>query len=62
MLISCAAFGALHWTGGFWYMLLTGTVAGGSFAALALRRGGLIAPFAAHLTLNLIEFVYVAAP
>ncbi len=62
VLISCAAFGALHWTGGFWYMLLTGTVAGGSFAALALRRGGLIAPFAAHLTLNLIEFAYVAAP
>lgn len=54
--LSCMAFGLLHWTGGVWYMLLTGLVAGGAFAALALRRGGLAAPFAAHLTLNVIEF------
>ena len=37
-------------------MVLTGLVAGGTFAALALWRGGLVAPFAAHLTLNGIEF------
>jgi uncharacterized protein len=61
VLISCAAFGTLHWTGGLWYMLLTGIIAGGSFSALAVLRGGLIAPFAAHLTLNLIEFAYTAA-
>ncbi len=54
--LSCVAFGLLHWTGGIWYMLLTGVVAGGACAALALRRGGLAAPFAAHLTLNVIEF------
>lgn len=56
VVLSCAAFGLLHWTGGLWYMVLTGVVAGGSFAALAVWRGGLVAPFAAHLTLNLIEF------
>jgi hypothetical protein len=54
------AFGVLHWTGGLWYMVLTGLVAGGSFTALALWRGGLVAPFAAHLTLNMIEFAYAA--
>lgn len=56
VVLTCVAFGALHWTGGLWYMLLTGLVAGGPLAWLALRRGGLAAPFAAHLTLNLIEF------
>jgi membrane protease YdiL (CAAX protease family) len=54
--LSCIAFGLLHWTGGVWYMALTGVVAGGAFAGLALWRGGLAAPFAAHLTLNVIEF------
>lgn len=58
--ISCLAFGALHWTGGLWYMVLTATVAGGAFSGLAVASGGLVAPFAAHLTLNLIEFVYAA--
>ena len=60
MILSCLAFGALHWTGGVWYMLLTGIVAGGAFAGLALWRGGLMAPFAAHLTLNAIEFAVTA--
>lgn len=56
VVLSCVTFGLLHWTGGLWYMVLTGLVAGGTFAALALWRGGLVAPFAAHLTLNGIEF------
>lgn len=60
VVLSCAAFGVLHWTGGLWYMVLTGVVAGGSFTALALWRGGLVAPFAAHLKLNMIEFAYAA--
>lgn len=55
--LSCAFFGLLHWTGGVWYMLLTGGVAGGLFCALAVWRKGLAAPFAAHLALNSIEFV-----
>jgi len=58
VIITCVFFGLLHWAGGFWYIVLTGTVAGGAFAALALWRGGVIAPFAAHLALNLIEFSY----
>jgi membrane protease YdiL (CAAX protease family) len=56
VVLGCLAFGLLHWTGGLWYMVLTGVVAGGAFSVLALLRGGLLAPFAAHLTLNLIEF------
>lgn len=60
-LIICVAFGLFHWAGGFWYVLLVGFVAGGLFMALRLLRDNLVAPFAAHLTLNLVEFVYVAA-
>jgi uncharacterized protein len=59
LVISCVFFGILHWAGGFWYILLTGLVAGGTFAALFVKRGNLIAPFAAHLALNLIEFLFV---
>ena len=59
VVITCIFFGLLHWPGGFWYMLLTGAVAGGAFAGLSLWRGGILAPFAAHLALNVIEFVYV---
>lgn len=58
VVLSCAMFGLLHWAGGAWYMLLVGGVAGGVFAGLFLWRGGLLAPFAAHLTLNSIEFLY----
>jgi membrane protease YdiL (CAAX protease family) len=58
VVLSCVFFGLLHWAGGLWYMLLTGVVAGGAFAGLYYWRGGVLAPFAAHLALNLIEFVY----
>lgn len=61
VVISCLAFGLLHWTGGIWYMVLTGGVAGAALTALALWRGGLLAPFAAHLALNVIEFAAAAA-
>lgn len=57
--ISCTFFGLLHWTGGFWYVLLTGFVAGGIFAGLVAKRGNIIAAFAAHLALNLVEFLYI---
>lgn len=59
-LLSCTAFGLLHWAGGIWYMLLTGAVAGGCFTALYLWRRGLVAPVSAHLSLNLIEFAYTS--
>lgn len=54
--LSCLLFGLLHWPGGFWYVVLTGVVAGGLFAGLFLWSGGIVAPFIAHLALNLVEF------
>lgn len=57
--ISCIFFGLLHWSGGFWYMLLTGLVAGGLFAGLFVKRKNLLAPFGAHLALNIIEFLLI---
>ena len=56
--ISCLLFGLLHWPGGIWYILLTGVVVGGTFAGLFLWRDGVLTPFVAHLTLNLVEFFY----
>ncbi len=58
ILLSCFFFGLLHWAGGFWYILLTGFVAGGLFAWLYTRRKNIIAPFAAHLALNIVEFLF----
>ncbi len=59
VVLSCVFFGLLHWTGGFWYMLLTGVVAGGVFAVLFVGRRNLVAPFAAHLALNITEFTMI---
>jgi membrane protease YdiL (CAAX protease family) len=61
LILSCLAFGLLHWAGGLWYMMLAGLVAGGCFAGLYHWRGGIVAPFAAHLVLNLVEFIDAAA-
>ncbi len=58
--LSAVFFGLLHWAGGFWYMVLTGGVLGTLFGALFLWRGRVLAPFFAHLTLNLMEFIYLA--
>lgn len=57
--INCLFFGLLHWAGGFWYILLTGIVAGGAFAALYQWRRTVLTPFAAHLALNIVEFLFV---
>jgi len=57
--LSCFFFGILHWTGGFWYILLTGIVAGGLFAWLRMSRKNIIAPFAAHLALNIVETIFI---
>ncbi len=59
VVISCIFFGLLHWSGGFWYMLLTGIVAGGLFAALFVKRKNILAPFSAHLALNIGEFLLI---
>ena len=57
--LSIFFFGILHWTGGFWYVLLVGIVAGGPFAWLRMSRKNIIAPFAAHLALNLVETIFI---
>jgi len=59
IVLSCFFFGILHWTGGFWYVLLTGIVAGGFFAWLRIARKNIIAPFAAHLALNIVETIFI---
>ena len=56
----CVFFGLLHWAGGFWYIALTGLVAGGLFATLFIWGGGIYAPCAAHLALNVVEFAYAS--
>jgi len=59
ILLTCAFFGVLHWSGGFWYMVLTGVVAGGVLGGLAVWRKNTVAPFVAHLSLNFLEFLFV---
>jgi uncharacterized protein len=58
-LVTCVFFGMLHWAGGLWYMILTGVVAGGLFAGLALWRKNTVAPYVSHLALNVLEFLYI---
>ena len=60
VLIACGFFGLLHWAGGFWYTLATGVIVGGVQGSLFLWRGTLVAAFMAHLSLNVVEFTYVA--
>ncbi|MDO9299892.1 MAG: type II CAAX endopeptidase family protein [Anaerolineales bacterium] len=57
--LSMFFFGILHWTGGFWYILLTGILAGGLFVWLRISRKNIIAPFAAHLALNIVETIFI---
>ena len=56
LIIVCIFFGLLHWAGGFWYIVLTGLIAGGILGGLFLWRKNLLVAFIAHLALNLIEF------
>jgi uncharacterized protein len=59
IIISVIMFGLLHWVGGLWYMLMTGLFVGLPFALIAVKRKNMIWVFIAHLTLNLIEFIYI---
>lgn len=59
IVLSCFFFGILHWTGGFWYILLTGIVAGGLFVWLRVSRKNILAPFAAHLAVNIVETIFI---
>ena len=61
VVVSAVFFGLLHWAGGGWYMLATGLIVGVPFAILSLRAKSVVPAFAAHLVLNLIEFVAVAS-
>ena len=56
-IVGCAAFGLFHWPGGAWYVVVTGVLVGGACWTLRAWDGGLAAPYAAHLTLNAIEYV-----
>lgn len=58
-IFSCLVFGLFHWGGGFWYIVLVGTVAGGVFAGLYMWRRNIVSAFAAHLALNIVEFLFV---
>jgi membrane protease YdiL (CAAX protease family) len=58
--MSIASFALLHWSGGFWYMALVGVTAGIPFTLLWVWQRRLHASFAAHLTLNTLEFLAVA--
>lgn len=58
-ILSCLVFGLFHWGGGFWYIVLVGTVAGGTFAGLYMWRRNIVSAFAAHLALNIVEFLFV---
>jgi len=60
ILLTSIAFGLFHWPGGAWYMLLTGGLLGSVLGWLRLEQAGLLAPYAAHLTLNIIEFYVLA--
>lgn len=59
IIITVIMFGLLHWVGGFWYILMTGLLVGLPFAIIAIKRKNIVWVFIAHLTLNLIEFIYI---
>jgi len=58
-LLSCLFFGLFHWAGGFWYIVLTGAVAGGVLGGLFIWRRNIVVAYMAHLALNLVEFLLV---
>ena len=60
VVLTCLAFGLFHWPGGFWYMLLTGGILGVALVWLRLEQASLLAPYSAHLALNIIEFYVLA--
>lgn len=59
IIITVIMFGLLHWVGGIWYILMTGIIVGLPFAIIATKRKNIIWVFVAHLTLNLLEFIYI---
>ncbi len=60
ILVTSVFFGLLHWAGGFWYMVLTGGLLGPILGGLFVWRRNLVAPYTAHLVLNILEFLSVS--
>lgn len=59
IIISSIFFGLLHWMGGFWYMIITGGILGLLFGAIAAKKENIVLVFVAHLSLNIMEFLYI---
>ena len=59
IIITVIMFGLLHWVGGIWYMLMTGFIVGMPFAIIATKKKNIVWVFVAHLTLNILEFIYI---
>lgn len=59
IIITVTMFGLLHWVGGLWYIIMTGLLVGLPFAIIATKRKNIVWVFVAHLTLNLLEFIYI---
>ncbi len=60
IIVTVTMFGLLHWVGGLWYIIMTGLLVGLPFAIIATKRKNIVWVFVAHLTLNLLEFIYIA--
>jgi membrane protease YdiL (CAAX protease family) len=60
IIVTATMFGLLHWVGGIWYIIMTGLLVGLPFAIIATKRKNIVWVFVAHLTLNLLEFIYIA--
>jgi uncharacterized protein len=59
IIVTATMFGLLHWVGGLWYIIMTGLLVGLPFAIIATKRKNIVWVFVAHLTLNLLEFIYI---
>jgi len=59
IIFTVTMFGLLHWVGGLWYILMTGFLVGLPFAIIAIIRKNIVWVFVAHLTLNLLDFIYI---
>lgn len=61
ILISSLAFGLFQISGGFWFLIMNALLVGLPFALVADYRKSIIWTFAAHTTLNILEFIYFAS-
>ncbi len=57
VVVVSVAFGLLHWPAGLWYMAATALFVGLPFGVLYVWSQSVVVPVAAHLVLNVCEFV-----